>query len=82
MIPIPPIHWIKLRQKRILREWLSMSSRILAPVVVKPDMVSKKALRGDIPSTMNGMAPKIIAVNQLRATIAKASLSFQSSSDL
>jgi hypothetical protein len=41
--PIPPIKWAKLRQKR--REWVStpVSVRIVAPVVVKPELISKKA---------------------------------------
>ena len=41
--PIPPIKWVKLRQKR--REWVRTptSSNIVAPVVVKPELTSKKA---------------------------------------
>ena len=42
-MPRPPIHCVRLRQKS--KPWgrASMLSRMLAPVVVKPDMVSKKA---------------------------------------
>ena len=43
-IPKPPIHWVRLRQKRMPCGWLSMLSIMVAPVVVNPDMVSKKAL--------------------------------------
>ncbi|MBA7708933.1 hypothetical protein ES703_117838 [subsurface metagenome] len=62
MIPMPPIHWMKARQKRIPRGMLSMplarcgcrltSPRIVAPVVVSPDMASKNA------SVKLGMAPE------------------------
>jgi hypothetical protein len=49
-IPIPPRKWVKLRQKRIHRgtkglapsEGTSKFFSTLAPVVVKPDMDSKK----------------------------------------
>ena len=42
-IPIPPIQCVMLRQKRM--EWgsASMFVKILAPVVVNPDIVSKNA---------------------------------------
>ena len=42
-IPIPPIQCVMLRQKSM--EWgsESMFVNMLAPVVVNPDMVSKKA---------------------------------------
>ena len=40
-MPKPPIHCVMLRQKS--RPWVSLStsSMMVAPVVVKPDMVSK-----------------------------------------
>ena len=41
MMPMPPSHWVSERQKRIAREWLSMSAIALEPVVVKPDIASK-----------------------------------------
>ena len=53
MIPIPPIHWVMLRQKRILFGRDSILLRMVDPVVVKPDMVSKKAL------VIDGMLPEI-----------------------
>lgn len=42
-MPMPPIQWVRERQNRIERGSASMSRRIEAPVVVNPDMVSKKA---------------------------------------
>ena len=41
--PMPPIQWVKLRQKSKPRHRPSMLVRMLAPVVVKPDAVSKTA---------------------------------------
>ena len=43
IIPIPPIHWVTLLQKSKPLGKDSISFKIDAPVVVKPDMVSKKA---------------------------------------
>ena len=43
MIPMPPSHWMKLRQKSSPREMDSMSVRMEDPVVVKPDTDSKNA---------------------------------------
>ena len=42
-MPRPPIHCVRLRQKSRARGMLSTSSMRVAPVVVKPDIVSKKA---------------------------------------
>ena len=41
--PIPPIQWVKLRQKSDVWERASTFVRMLAPVVVKPLAVSKTA---------------------------------------
>ena len=41
--PIPPIQWVRLRQKAMPLGSASISVRIVDPVVVKPDTVSKKA---------------------------------------
>ncbi len=43
IIPIPPSHWVRLLQKRIPCGIDSISVRIVPPVVVKPDIDSKKA---------------------------------------
>nr|WP_291026445.1 hypothetical protein [Hydrogenophaga sp.] len=48
MIPIPPSHWVKLRQKRMPRPALSMSVITEAPVVVKPEADSKRASTGEV----------------------------------
>ena len=57
--PIPPTKCVKLRQKSIPRPSDSISVSMLAPVVVKPDTVSKKASTKDgmHPSMTNGRAP-------------------------
>ncbi len=41
--PMPPNQWVKLRQKRRDRGMASTSARMDAPVVVKPEMTSKRA---------------------------------------
>ena len=51
MIPIPPIHWLKLRQKWSDLGNVSRLSIVELPVVLKPHMLSKKALVNE------GMAP-------------------------
>ena len=43
MIPMPPSHWIKLRQTRSPGLSPSMSVRIDEPVVVNPEIDSKQA---------------------------------------
>jgi hypothetical protein len=74
--PIPPIKWAKLRQKR--REWVStpVSVRIVAPVVVKPELISKKASMtlGICPAKTKGNPPKKDQSTQQRATISIPSL--------
>ena len=52
-IPKPPIHWVIARQNRMPWGMDSMLFRIVAPVLLKPDMVSKKA------SVTLGMKPPI-----------------------
>ena len=42
-IPKPPIQWVSVRQNRMPWGKISTSSMIVAPVVVNPDIVSKKA---------------------------------------
>ena len=43
--PMPPIQWLNRRQNMQPRLSPSTSSRMLAPVVVKPDTVSNSASR-------------------------------------
>ena len=42
-IPIPPIQWEKLLQKRVAWVIASTSVKIVAPVVVKPELISNTA---------------------------------------
>jgi hypothetical protein len=41
MMPMPPSQWVRLRQKSRPRGRASMSVMMVAPVVVKPLMISK-----------------------------------------
>ncbi len=45
-MPMPPSHWVKERQKSTPRATDSMSVKIEAPVVVKPEADSKSASTG------------------------------------
>ena len=86
MIPIPPIHWMNARQKRIPRGMLSIpngkcgcrigSPRMVAPVVVNPDMDSKNASVKDgiLPDSRNGRVANKAMVAHPRVTIANPSL--------
>ena len=69
-MPRPPIHCISERQKS--RPWVSdsTSSITVAPVVVKPDMVSKKAsVRLDgVPLMRKGNMPKSENTAQVSVT--------------
>src|SRR3712207_9300256 len=63
-IPKPPIHWVIERQNN--RPWgsASTSSMMVAPVVVKPDIVSKKADDRFVmyPLMRKGSIPKILKI--------------------
>ena len=50
--PMPPIQWVNALQKRMPRGWASMSVRMVAPVVVKPDTDSNRQ------STKEGKVPE------------------------
>ena len=67
--PIPPIQWVKLRQNIDVWDNDSTSSSMVAPVVVNPDIVSKRALVNDGISfvSTNGIHPKILSIIQLSA---------------
>ena len=71
IIPIPPIHWVILLQKRMLFGKDSISSNMVEPVVVKPDIVSKKALvkTGILPDIKYGRQPKRVINSQPPTTI-------------
>ena len=70
-IPIPPIHCVRLRQNSIPCESDSMLLSTEAPVVVKPDMVSKKAsvILSTSPLSQNGIAPKHENSNHVKVTM-------------
>ena len=74
--PMPPIQWVKLRQKSMEWDMASTSRRTEAPVVVKPETVSKKASTklGISPLIMKGRAPSTDTLSQARAVIRKPSL--------
>jgi len=59
----------------------SISVRIVAPVVVKPDMVSKKASvkEGIAPPRTKGRAPKTVRAHHPKTTTANPSRSLSSS---
>ena len=73
--PIPPTQWEKLRQNNAPRLSASTSFKIVEPVVVKPDTISKKASAkaGISPEITNGSAPNADISTHTSATIAKPS---------
>ena len=50
---MPPSHWVRLRQSRMLALSCSMSVRIEAPVVVKPEADSNSAAIGSVISPLS-----------------------------
>ena len=74
-MPMPPSQCVRLRQNSTPCGSDSMSVRMLAPVVVNPDMVSKKASvnEGMLPERMKGRLPKRAAPSQPKVTTAKLS---------
>ena len=69
-IPNPPIHCVIVRQNSSAWGSLSTSSRILHPVVVNPEIVSKKASvkLPMYPLKMNGSEPKRLNIIQVSVT--------------
>ena len=69
--PIPPIKWAKLRQKRSECVKTLTSGKMVAPVVVNPELISKKAsmMLGICPDKTKGSAPKKDQSTQQSATI-------------
>jgi len=76
MIPMPPSQWVRARQKLMLGGMTSTSMMILDPVVVKPDMDSKKASTNDgmTSDRRKGRAPRKEMAIQLSTTMTKPSL--------
>src|SRR5690554_1314494 len=77
-IPIPPIQFVKERQKSNPLLKLSTLSNIEAPVVVKPDTVSKKAFMklGISPLMIKGSDPNKLIIIHDRLTIANPSIAY------
>ena len=75
-IPNPPIHWVSDRQKSMACGNTSTSSMIDAPVVVKPDVDSKKASVTFVmlPCIRNGNIPKNENTTHAAVTTTYASL--------
>ena len=71
IIPIPPSHCVRLLQNRIPCGNDSILVRIVAPVVVKPDMDSKNASPKFFiePLIINGRVPKRLKMRQIPVTI-------------
>src|SRR5918998_191304 len=69
-IPIPPSHWVWLRQKSMEGVSASISERSVDPVVVKPLIPSKVESRRlvNVPSMMYGIPPSSAASTQARVT--------------
>ena len=76
IIPIPPNQCVILLQKIILSGSDSISFITVDPVVVYPDIVSKKILENDViePVDIYGTVPEITIINQPSMTIKYASL--------
>ena len=80
MMPMPPSQWLRLRQNSRPRGRSSTRTRMEAPVVVNPDMLSKKASvkEGIWPEMKNGRAPRAEMISQPSVTTAKLSRSMSS----
>jgi hypothetical protein len=80
MKPMPPSHWVSARQKSRLGGIASTSVKIEAPVVVKPETVSKKASVKDgiAPENKKGSEPKKEKSSQPKVTMANPSLARRS----
>jgi hypothetical protein len=76
IIPIPPIQWVRLLQKRIEYGRISTSFSTEAPVVEKPEVDSKKAsINGGIaPLKIYGREPSTEKKTHDRVTDRKPSL--------
>ena len=69
-IPKAPIHWVWVRQNKMAWGIHSTSSMMVAPVVVKPDMVSKNAsvTLSIYPPIRNGIIPNTLKTVQVSVT--------------
>ena len=84
MMPIPPSHCVSERHSSNPAGWASMSVRIVAPVVVKPEVDSNSASMANIGplKRIHGIAPINDAVTQAAATSTNASRRPSTSSPL
>ncbi len=84
MIPIPPIQWVKLLQKRMPLGKASISVKMDDPVVVKPETDSKNAFvkEGMAPEKIKGKHPTKLMYNHEKVTRKNASFRFIESSEL
>ena len=75
MIPIPPIQWVRLLHKSTDFGRDSISVRMDAPVVEKPETDSKNALtkEGMAPEKMKGKHPTRPIISHESVTVRKAS---------
>ena len=71
MMPKPPIHCVKLRQKWSDLGNASMLSSVELPVVVKPHILSKKAFvkEGIAPLSKKGSVPNSASISQAMVTV-------------
>jgi hypothetical protein len=69
-IPMPPSHWVMLRQKRMEGVWASMFESSVDPVVVNPLIASKveSSRLSNVPSIRNGTPPSRAATTQASVT--------------
>ncbi|MPN53690.1 hypothetical protein SDC9_201356 [bioreactor metagenome] len=76
IIPSPPIQWVRLLQYNMLLGKDSTLSKTVAPVVVKPDIVSKNAsvTDGILPLRQKGNNPISVKHIQQKVTIKEPSL--------
>ena len=81
MTPIPPNHCVIARQNNIARPSRSKSVKMVAPVVVNPDIDSKKASMGRRPAHTYGIAPRLATNNHVPETTASASIRRRFSAD-
>lgn len=74
--PMPPIQCVKLRHSSAQCDRASTSSKMLAPVVVKPEIVSNSALVNEGISLLNtnGRQPNTLRNIQLSAVATQPSL--------
>ena len=73
--PMPPSQWVKERQNSTPLGIDSMSVRMEAPVVVKPeaDSNTQSTKEGKLPLSQKGRAPNRQVANQIRPTATKPS---------